>query len=69
VQLQKEGPDIDAEDNGSDTGIGEPLPAPTAAIEISYSRPDDSLQRATVSKYFGAEVIENRESKSGAAPL
>jgi hypothetical protein len=57
--------DLEAEDTGSDTSIGEPLPAPTAAVQINYSKADDSLQRATVSKYFGAEVMENRQSKSG----
>lgn len=59
----------DAADTGdedaADVGSGEPIPPPIATVEISYSRPNDSLERATVTKYFGADVIGNAQSKSG----
>src|SRR5208282_1551700 len=59
----------DAADTGdedaADVGSGEPIPPPIATVEISYSRPNDSLERATVTKYLGADVIGNAQSKSG----
>jgi hypothetical protein len=57
--------DIGADDTAADTGAGEPQPPPTATVEISYSRPNDSMERATVSKYFGAEVIQTTQTHSG----
>ncbi len=62
---KKQVADIDAGDNAADSGASEPLPPPTANIAISYGRSDDSLERATVTKYFGAEVIANTQTKSG----
>ena len=56
--------DIGADDNSSEAGA-EPQPPPTATVEISYSRPKDSMERATVSKYFGAEVIQTTQTHSG----
>ena len=56
--------DIAADDNATDASA-EPLPPPTATVEISYSRPKDSMERATVSKYFGAEVIQTTQTHSG----
>jgi len=56
--------DIGADDNATDAGA-EPQPPPTATVEISYSRPKDSMERATVSKYFGAEVIQTTQTHSG----
>lgn len=52
-------------DDTSGDSAGEPQPPPIANIEIAYSRPNDSLERATVSKYFGAEVIQNTQTHSG----
>jgi hypothetical protein len=40
---------------------GEPLPPPVANIAISYRRSGDALSRATVIKFFGAEVIANHQ--------
>ena len=56
-------------DSGDDTDLddaayaneGEPLPPPIANVAISYRRPGDALARATVIKYFGAEVIANHQ--------
>ena len=62
---KKKPEDIGADESASDTGAGEPQPPPTARVEISYSRPSDSTERATVSKYFGAEVIETTQTHSG----
>ena len=56
--------DIGADDNSSDAAT-EPQPPPSATVEISYSRPNDSMERATVSKYFGAEVIQTTQTHSG----
>ena len=56
--------DIGADDNASDASA-EPQPPPTATVEISYSHPKDSMERATVSKYFGAEVIQTTQTHSG----
>ena len=56
--------DIAADDNAPDASA-EPQPPPTATVEISYSRPKDSLERATVSKYFGAPVIQTSQNHSG----
>jgi len=56
--------DIGADDSATDASA-EPQPPPTATVEISYSRPKDSMERATVSKYFGAEVIQTTQTHSG----
>jgi hypothetical protein len=56
--------DINADDNSSDAAA-EPQPPPSATVEISYSHPKDSMERATVSKYFGAEVIQTTQTHSG----
>jgi hypothetical protein len=62
---QKKVSSIDSGDDYADSDAGEPLPAPIANVQISYSRPNDSLERVTVSKYFGAEVIAKMQSRSG----
>jgi hypothetical protein len=49
--------DLDAADANED----EPLPPPVANVAISYRHPGDALTRATVIKFFGAEVIENHQ--------
>ncbi len=36
-----------------------------AAIEISYRRPGDSLEFASVTKYVGAEVLSNQQRPTG----
>ena len=56
--------DIGADDSSTDAAP-EPQPPPTATVEISYSHPKDSMERATVSKYFGAEVIQTTQTHSG----
>ncbi len=56
--------DLGAADSTGDS-IGEPLPPPVANIAISYSHPNDSLDRVVVSKFFGAEIISNMQSRSG----
>ncbi len=56
--------ELEAADSSGDS-LGEPLPPPVANITISYSRPNDSLDRVVVSKFFGAEVITNMQSRSG----
>jgi len=56
--------DIGADDSATDASA-EPQPPSTATVEISYSRPKDSMERAMVSKYFGAEVIQTTQTHSG----
>ena len=46
-------------DDASTANEGEPLPPPVANVAVSYKRPGDALARATVIKFFGAEVIAN----------
>ncbi len=50
--------DLDDSDQASN---GEPLPPPVANVGVTYKRPGDSLVRASVIKYFGAEVINNKQ--------
>jgi len=54
-------PDDDSTDldDAANANEGEPLPPPVANVAISYRRPGDALSRATVIKFFGAEVIKN----------
>src|ERR1039458_7416897 len=54
------GDDTDLDDVAN-ANEGEPLPPPLANVAISYRRPGDALARATVIKYFGAEVIANHQ--------
>jgi hypothetical protein len=53
--------DDSADLDAADTNEDEPLPPPVANVAISYRRPGDALTRATVIKFFGAEVIENHQ--------
>ena len=46
-------------DDAANANEGEPLPPPVANVAINYRRPGDALSRATVIKFFGAEVIAN----------
>jgi hypothetical protein len=48
-------------DDAANANEGEPLPPPVANVAISYRRPGDALSRATVIKFFGAEVIANHQ--------
>ncbi len=48
-------------DDAANANEGEPLPPPVANVAISYRRPGDALARATVIKFFGAEVIANHQ--------
>jgi hypothetical protein len=52
-------------DDTADLGTGEPLPPPKATVEIAYTHPGDTLARATVLKFFGAEVLLSREVRPG----
>lgn len=56
--------DIPADDNSGEAG-NEPQPPPTANIEVTYSKPNDSMERVTVNKYFGADVIQGAQTRSG----
>ena len=46
-------------DDAASANEGEPLPPPIANVAVSYKRPGDALARATVIKFFGADVIAN----------
>jgi hypothetical protein len=48
-------------DDAANADEGEPLPPPVANVGISYRHPGDALTRATVIKFFGAEVIANHQ--------
>jgi|GEM_PF-460288 len=48
-------------DDAANANEGEPLPPPVANVAINYRRPSDALARATVIKFFGAEVIANHQ--------
>ena len=48
-------------DDMANANEGEPLPPPVANVAITYRRPGDALARATVIKFFGAEVIANHQ--------
>jgi hypothetical protein len=48
-------------DDAANANEGEPLPPPVANVAINYRRPGDALSRATVIKFFGAEVIANHQ--------
>jgi hypothetical protein len=54
-------PDDDSTDldDAANANEGEPLPPPVAKVAINYRHPGDALARATVIKFFGAEVIKN----------
>ena len=56
-------PDDDSSDldDAANAHEGEPLPPPVANVAINYRRPGDALSRATVIKFFGAEVIANHQ--------
>jgi hypothetical protein len=56
----KDDSDLNADD-AAEAGEGEPLPPTKASVEITYHRKGDTLTRAVVTKYFGAEVIENKQ--------
>ncbi len=56
--LWSSGDDSDLDDAANGNG-GEPLPPPVANVAVSYRRPGDALARATVIKFFGADVIAN----------
>jgi hypothetical protein len=59
--LWNSGDDSSDLDDAANANEGEPLPPPVANIAISYRRPGDALSRATVTKFFGAEVIANHQ--------
>jgi len=52
-------------DDTSEIGAIEPLPPPKATVAITYSHPGDALARATVAKFFGAEILVSREVRAG----
>jgi hypothetical protein len=53
--------DDDTSDDAADDSAGEPLPPPVANVAVTYKRPGDALTRATVIKFFGADVIANHQ--------
>jgi len=55
----------DDSDDAADAGPGEPIPAPKATVEITYHKSGDTLSRATVTKFFGAEIIANAAGSGG----
>ena len=55
--LWSSGDDTDTDDAADSEG--EPLPPPVANVSVTYKRPGDALARATVIKFFGADVIAN----------
>jgi len=59
-------PDDDSSDldDAANANEGEPLPPPVANVAINYRRSGDALARATVIKFFGAEVIANHQRDS-----
>jgi len=59
--LWSSGDDSTDLDDAANANEGEPLPPPVANVAISYRRPGDALARATVIKFFGAEVIANHQ--------
>ncbi|MGC1679434.1 MAG: hypothetical protein WA740_18015, partial [Candidatus Binataceae bacterium] len=52
-------------DEAADAGLGEPMPPPKATVEITYHKSGDTLVRATVTKFFGAEIIANAAGSGG----
>jgi len=48
-------------DDAANADEGEPMPPPVANVAIKYRHPGDALTRATVIKFFGAEVIANHQ--------
>lgn len=57
--LWSSGDDTSDLDDAASANEGEPLPPPIANVAVSYKRPGDALARATVIKFFGADVIAN----------
>ncbi len=57
--LWSSGDDTADLDDAATANEGEPLPPPVANVAVSYKRPGDALARATVIKFFGADVIAN----------
>jgi hypothetical protein len=57
TSLWSSGDDTTADDAADSEG--EPLPPPAANVAVTYKRPGDALARATVIKFFGADVIAN----------
>lgn len=55
----------DDTDDAADAGAGEPIPPPKATVEITYHKSGDTLVRATVTKFFGAEIIANAAGSGG----
>ncbi len=55
----------DDTDDTVDAGPGEPLAPPKATVQITYHKPGDTLVRATVTKFFGAEIIANASGSGG----
>jgi len=56
MKKKEDVPDIEVDDTGDS---GDSMPAPTASVQVSYKQKGDTLERATVIKFFSAEVIQN----------
>jgi hypothetical protein len=48
-----------------DTGASQSSAPVHATVKISYAKPGDALAQATVTKYFGAQVLTNEKTRSG----
>ena len=56
MKKKEDVPDIEVDDTGDS---GDSMPAPSASVQVSYKQNGDTLERATVIKFFSAEVIQN----------
>lgn len=56
MKKKEDAPDIEVDDTGD---TGDSMPAPTASVQVSYKQKGDTLERATVVKFFSAEIIQN----------
>jgi hypothetical protein len=48
-----------------DTGASQSATRVHATVQINYAKKDDTLAQATVTKYFGAQVLTSEQTRSG----
>jgi hypothetical protein len=48
-----------------DTGASQAATPVHATVQITYAKAGDSLAQATVTKYFGAQILTNQRTRSG----
>jgi hypothetical protein len=58
---QQGNPDVVFEDSGAPQSVG-PV---NATVQINYAKKSDTLAKATVTKYFGAQVLTTERTRSG----